>query len=108
MAVPQFNTRLALETPDRVADGMGGYLMVWRQLGLLWGAMDAGAAREQGSISTVRWRITLRAAPQGDEKRPRAGQRFRLEQRLFLIEAVAESDTHGRFLICHAREEDPT
>jgi head-tail adaptor len=108
MGAPDLNVRLALETPDRRADGMGGYVTDWRQLGLLWAGMDAGSAKDSGAISTVRWKMTTRAASVGDARRPQAGQRFRLGARLFLIEAVAEQDTRGSYLVCHAREEDPT
>jgi head-tail adaptor len=108
MAVPQLNIQLALETPDRRADSMGGYITVWQPLGRLWADLDSGSAKDQGAISTVNWKITVRGAAIGDARRPQAGQRLRLGTRLFLIEAVAEQDTRGSYLICHAREEDPT
>ncbi|MFC0201749.1 head-tail adaptor protein [Paracoccus rhizosphaerae] len=106
------NTRLALEAPERIADGLSGYRTDWRQLGWLWVRMDARSGREQGTgagmVSVVQWRITTRAAPVGDPRRPRPGQRFRLGERLFNIEAVAESDAGGRLVDCFAREEDLT
>jgi head-tail adaptor len=37
---------------------------------------------------------------------PAAGQRLRMAQRLFAIEAVAERDSAGQWLTCFAREED--
>lgn len=110
MAGPGPGLRLALETPERVADGMGGHVARWRRLGWLWARLEARSGREQGTglglISVVRWRITLRAAPFGDARRPRPGQRLRLGERLFLIEAVAEGDARGLTLDCFAREED--
>lgn len=110
MTGPGTTVRLALETPGRVADGMGGHATQWRRLGWLWARLEARSGREQGTglgmISVVRWRITTRAAPMGDARRPRPGQRLRLEQRLFLIEAVAESDARGLHLDCFAREEE--
>ncbi|WP_265500837.1 head-tail adaptor protein [Paracoccus beibuensis] len=106
------NTRLGLEAPERRPDGMGGYLTEWRQLGWLWVRMDARSGRVQGMgtgmVSVVHWRITTRAAPVGDPRRPRPGQRLRLGERLFTIEAVAEGDADGRFVDCFAREEDLT
>lgn len=109
MAVPDLSLRMALETPDRVDDGMGGHRLVWRQLGWLWAGLEARSAREKGSgpgmISVVQWKILVRGAAVGDPRRPRPGQRLRVDQRLFLIEAVAEADPLGRFLDCFAREE---
>jgi len=103
-------TRLGLETPARTADGLGGFVTRWQHLGWLWARMDARSGREAGTgtgaVSVVQWRITLRAAPVGDPRRPRPGQRFRLGPRLFLIGAVAEGDALGRTLDCFAREED--
>ena len=49
--------------------------------------------------------ITLRAAREGDPRRPRPGQRFRMGARVFPIEAVAEADGAGLWLDCVAREE---
>ncbi|SMO59132.1 phage head completion protein [Paracoccus laeviglucosivorans] len=68
----------------------------------------AGALRsaEVGAESVVSWRITVRGARAGDLRRPRPEQRLRMVSgRLFRIEAVAESDCKGRYLICHAKEE---
>lgn len=110
MGVPDLNVRFGLEMSERSPDGLGGHTTHWRHLGWLWGRMEARSGREQatgaGMISVVQWRIKTRAAPAGDLRRPRPGQRMRLGARLFLIEAVAESDAAGRFLNCFAREED--
>lgn len=101
--------RLLLEAPWRVPDGMGGQATQWRALGAVWGAMRASAGREArgevGAVSTVTWAITLRAAPAGDPRRPKTGQRLRMGARLFRIEAVAETGPAGRWLTCHAIEE---
>ena len=110
MAVPRPNVALVLESAAREADGVGGYRVVWRQLGTLWAELKAGSGRESfgevGAESIVAWQITLRAVPPGDPRRPAAGQRFRRGERLFRIEAVAERDADGRWLICRAREEE--
>ncbi|MBM3606221.1 MAG: head-tail adaptor protein [Alphaproteobacteria bacterium] len=112
MSMPDLNIRLALETPDRAPDGMGGHRSEWQHLGWLWAAIEARSAREQGGgaglVSVVQWRVTLRAAAVGDPRRPRPGQRFKLGPRIFLIEAVSERDALGRFLDCYAREEELT
>lgn len=110
MGAPRLNVSLTLEAPERQSDGLGGYAVVWRQLGILWAEMSAGAGRERfaevGPESVVSWRITVRGAAVGDPQRPVPGQRLRLNQRLFRIEAVAERDRNGRWLTCFAREED--
>ena len=109
MAGVNLNTRLALESAVNTPDGMGGYSTAWRQLGWLWAQLSSRSARQTGTgtgtISVIQWRITVRGAPAGDPRRPQPGQRLRLGPRLFLIEAVAESDPNGRFLDCFAREE---
>ena len=101
--------RLALEAPERAEDGAGGFRVTWQRLGWLWGEMAAGSARERGAqfgpVSVVRWRIAVRAAAVGDPRRPVAGQRFWLGERVFNIEAVAERDPAGRWLDCFATEE---
>lgn len=110
MAVHEPNIALTLEAPQRQSDGIGGYRIEWCVLGQIWGAMAASAGRVQsgevGPQSVVGWRITVRAAPTGDPRRPVAGQRLRIGSRLFSIDAVAEADRAGRWLTCFAKEED--
>ncbi len=65
----------------------------------------AERAGEVGAASIVNWRITVRAAPEGDPRRPRPDQRMRMGARLFRIQAVTESDPEGRYLSCFAKEE---
>lgn len=107
---PKPNVPLTLESPERVADGMGGYATSWRALGVIWGEMRASGGREVGgetaAISRTTWRIAVRAAREGDPRRPRPDQRLRMGTRLFRIEAVVEQGTDGRWLTCHAIEED--
>ncbi|MBK4217846.1 head-tail adaptor protein [Paracoccus caeni] len=107
---PRLNVRLVLETGERQADGFGGFRTIWREIGVLWAGMAAGPGRERsGEVaaeSVLPWRITVRAATVGDPRRPVAGQRFRLGERVFRIEAVAEADASGRWLVCVAREEE--
>lgn len=104
---------LVLESPLRLPDGMGGFALAWQPAGRIWAAMRSGAGGEQavgaGARSVVSWRITVRAAPVGDPRRPRPEQRLRMGAgagaRHFRIEAVAESDPAGRWLVCTATEE---
>lgn len=109
MSAPRPNVRLELEASARQDDGMGGYRTVWQRIGSLWAEMKAQAGQERGAEvgpeSVVSWRITVRGARVGDPRRPAAGQRLRMGQRLFAIEAVAERDGQGLWLTCFAREE---
>ncbi|MDB6178029.1 head-tail adaptor protein [Paracoccus sp. Z330] len=101
--------RLELEDQQRDSDGLGGHVVTWRRLGALFGEMDSGSGRRRsaqvGAESVVSWRIIVRAARLGDPRRPRAGQRFRMGQRVFHIDAVAERDGAGHWLTCFATEE---
>ncbi len=109
MAVPRLNIPLVLEEKDRQPDGMGGYRVVWRSLGIVHAMMQNGAGRmrggEAGPESVNQWKITLRAFPPGDPRRPAPGQRLRLGGRLFRIDAVAETGAMGRHLTITAQEE---
>ncbi len=109
MSAPRLNRKLVLEEAQRVADGAGGYALSWVAKGTLWAAVEAGSGRERAgesvTVSTVGFRITLRAAPQGAPSRPKPEQRFRDGARLFRITAVTETDADGRYLTCFAQEE---
>lgn len=112
MTAPRLSTPLILEQAVRVADGMGGYRVDWQQLGTIWAEMRVGSGTEReaeiGPNGVVRWRIVTRAAPPGDPRRPGPEQRLRIDQRVFRIAAVAETDRQGRYLTCFATEEMPT
>lgn len=102
--------KLVLEEPQKVTDGAGGFTEVWVALGVLWADVHAGTGREREAaglftVSTVPYRITVRAAPHGAPSRPKPDQRFRDGERLFRIMAVTERDPHGMYLECFAREE---
>lgn len=104
------NRKLVLEEPQRVSDGAGGFTEVWVALGVLWAEVRAGTGREREAaglftVSTVPYRITVRAAPPGAPSRPKPDQRFRDGERLFRIMAVTERDSRGMYLECFAREE---
>jgi len=109
MSAPVLNRKLVLETPERVPDGSGGWVQSWSELGQLWAEVKAGTGRERAeeflTVSSVPYRITVRAAPPGAMSRPRPEQRFREGSRIFRILAVAERGVDGRYLTCHAREE---
>ena len=103
------NRKLILEAPVRALDGAGGHTETWSPLGTLWAAIKAGTGRESASefvtLSTVPYRIVVRASPEGSPSRPRPEQRFRDGNRLFRIVAVSEYDPKAHYLTCHAREE---
>ena len=105
------NRPLALQTPTRVADGAGGFVLAWVSEGVLWGEVVAGAgsaaAGVEVSLAKVPYRITVRGAAVGSPQRPRPEQRFEDGSRHFHILAVTERDPSGQYLTCFAREESP-
>ncbi|HHL20744.1 MAG TPA: head-tail adaptor protein [Aliiroseovarius sp.] len=109
MRAPILSRKLVLEEPSRVADGAGGFTTTWVTLGTLWAEVRAGTGREKAAefltVSSIPYRITVRAAPDGAPSRPRPEQRFRDGNRIFRILAVTESDPGGHFLTCFAQEE---
>ncbi len=109
MSLPQLNRKLVLEETQRSPDGAGGFTETWVALGTLWAEVKARTGREKSgefqTISTVGYRITLRAAPAGAPSRPRPGQRFRDGTRIFAILAVSEADAQAHYLTCFASEE---
>lgn len=102
---------MVLEEASQAADGAGGQVINWVALGTLWCELRAGAASElRGEIvpeGRMRFRIFLRATPQGSPQRPRPDQRLREGGRVFRILAVSEADAAGAWLVCHASEEVP-
>lgn len=103
--------QLVLEEPQRVADGAGGFSVVWAVVGSLWAEVLPGTGREAAGeevvLAAVPYRITVRGAVVGSTARPKPEQRFRDGTRLFTILAVTERDPAGRHLLCFAREEVP-
>lgn len=106
---PRLTRQLVLETPQKAADGAGGFTESWAALGSLWAHLEARTGRETSGaampLSLLRYRITLRAAPPGSPARPAPGQRFREGDRVFRILAVAEDDTDGRYLVADTEQE---
>jgi head-tail adaptor len=109
MSAPRLNRALVLEERSELADGAGGLRSTWNSLGTLWADIRSFSGRESGGLgvarSKVSLKITLRAAPQGSEMRPRPDQRFREGARIYRITAVAEAQPAGRYLTCFATEE---
>ena len=109
MSTPRLNRKLLLEEAQRVPDGAGGHALSWVAMGTLWAAVDAGSGRERAgesvTVSTVGYKITVRASPPGAASRPKPDQRLRDGARLFRITAVAEADGAGQYLTCFAQEE---
>lgn len=109
MKRPNLNRQLALEAMQRSSDGAGGFVETWQQLGTLWAEVHPRSGRltegEVGAVSVTGFRITVRGAPDGHSTRPAAGQRFRMGNRSFRIEAVSEIEPKGFYLNCHCEEE---
>lgn len=109
MSIPTLNRLLVLEAPQRLPDGAGGFTEVWQAIGTVWAqvALRTGreTARQDTAIAAGSFRITLRATPFDAPDRPRPQHRFRDGQRVFRINAVAETDAFGHYLTCFATEE---
>ena len=112
MKAPHLNRALDLEAATRVPDGAGGFSMLWVSQGVLWAEVVAGSGRDPSGeeliLTSVPYRVTVRAAPVGAVTRPKVEQRFREGGRLFSILAVAERGQSGHYLTCFCKEEAPT
>lgn len=112
MKAPKLNRKLVLEAPVQAPDGAGGFAETWTVLGTVWGAVKLGTGRETQpaglSVSSMSYRITVRAAPDGAPSRPMPGQRFVEGTRRFRIFAVGEADAGVQYLTCFVREEVTT
>ena len=109
MRTPLLNRKLELEEAQSVPDGAGGFTDTWVSLWTVWASVKPRTGREVGvdfvTLSTMAYKITVRAAPEGAASRPKPEQRFRDGTRIYRIDAVTESDENARFLLCFAREE---
>lgn len=99
MRPPQLNRKLKLEAAYRVRDDAGGYETTWQVVGEVWAQIKAGTGRDAEAagltVSTIPYKITLRAAPAGSPRRPLPGQRLREGERIFSVLAVTEADAQG-------------
>lgn len=111
MRAPHLNRALELQEAVRSPDGAGGFSVVWATLGTLWAEVVPGTGRdpagEEVILTSVPYRITVRAASVGAAERPKPGQRLREGGRVFAVLAVAERDPAGRYLTCFCHEEEP-
>lgn len=111
MKAPHLNRALELEAATRVPDGAGGFTVAWASLGTLWAEISPGSGRDPAGeelvLTSVPYRITVRAAPVGAANRPKPEQRFREGTRIFAILAVTERDPAGHYLSCFCKEEAP-
>lgn len=109
MDTPVLDRRLTLEEVNHVPDGAGGFTNTWLPVGELWARVTPRSGNERGiegaTLSGQAYRVTVRAAPQDAPSRPRPDQRFREGTRLFRILSVADTDNHGRYLVCAVVEE---
>ncbi|UWQ15578.1 head-tail adaptor protein [Aliiroseovarius sp. M344] len=109
MKLPNLNRKLILEEPVRSPDGAGGFSQTWQALGQVWAEIKPGTGRERAAgfatVSTISFRITVRAAPEAAPSRPQPDHRFRAGSRIFRILAVTEADAGAQYLTCFAQEE---
>lgn len=104
----RLSRKLELQSLSRTPDGSGGFVSSWASLGIHWAAVEPGRGRLEAGDGYARtkasYRITIRSVPPLSVARPRAGQRFREGERVYLIRAVAEA-TDARHLTCYVDEE---
>ena len=109
MSAPRLKSKLTLQERQRTPDGSGGFSETWVGLGELWGEVQARGVSDGGvsggDSSRIRYRVTVRAAPDGDPRRPKVGQRLLRGSRAFAIDGVSERDADGLWLVLWTREE---
>ncbi len=100
----RMRTRLVLEKPQPSPDGGGGATTAWLPVATVAADIrpQAGAAAERGEgvVGEVTHRIVIRH--RGDVAN---GDRFRLDTRIFAVEAAFDPREDGRYLVCLAVEE---
>ena len=92
-------------------DGAGGFTEAWVALGTLWAEVMPGAGRdvagEEVTLSSVPYRITVRAAPVGRAVAPAAGAAVSRRRAAVSHHRGDRARPGGRYLTCFAREEVP-
>lgn len=103
------NRKLVLEERAEDPDGAGGHVGGWRALGTHWGAVRLNSGRLERGENSARSRtsltILIRSVGPDQPSRPRAGQRFRDANRVYLIRSVGDARAGEPFLECLADEE---
>ncbi|GIT91818.1 tail protein [Jannaschia pagri] len=103
-----FNRRMTHQVPVDTADGAGGFVRTWVSRGALWCEirMRSGSlkATEFGDTARLKVRILTHAVPSDHDARPWPGHRMLDGPRTFVIDAVHESDSAGRYLTILATE----
>lgn len=86
--------RMVLERATTSADGLGGQAEVWEALGQIWVDVTPERPREVedgGRVLAIgRARMLCRAAPAGDTRRPRVGDRLRSEATVWRVIGVTD------------------
>ena len=101
--------KLVLEERQETADGAGGFTGSWQALGVHWASLRQRSGRLERGDGAARSRVSyilrIRAVAPDQPSRPRAGQRFRAGNRVFLIRSVGDARNAPGFLDCLADEE---
>jgi head-tail adaptor len=101
--------KLVLEARGVVPDGSGGFSGDWEALGMHWAEIVQRSGRLEAGEGTARSRVSymvrIRAVALGQPSRPKAGQRFRDGNRVFLIRSVADARSGEALLECLTDEE---
>lgn len=107
--IPKLDRLMMLERKNKSPDGLGGFSENWTPLGKMWVFLKTGKGREKGGVEvsyvSTSSQIIIRAAPEGNPRRPVSGNRFSYGNRYFLIISVSEYGVSGRYLSCSVEEE---
>ena len=100
----RLRTRLVLEAPTQVPDGMGGHVETWSEAAVVYAAVEPVRPRVAlvagQSDTSITNRITIRMT----DAVTRAC-RFRRGERFYSIRSIQDPDGSGRYLVCETREE---
>ncbi|MFC5385349.1 phage head closure protein [Aquamicrobium segne] len=99
-------TEMALEKPEAIPDGMGGFSEHWTEIATIFARIEPLAAESRfgadKQMEAVTHRITLRK-----RQTIESNMRFRRGSRVFQIVTLHDPDESGRYLVCRTREGEP-
>ncbi len=99
----RFRTELSLQQAELTADGMGGHMQAWEEIGVVFARVEPLSARAgfgaSQTLEEATHRMTLRS-----RAGLRSGMRFVRGERAFAILTAIDPDETGRYLVCTTKE----